>query len=113
MSKPYNEIENVSDQLDGYAEEAAKAIFHIMDRYDVTYNQAAKAVEIAALSQRNDVLQRIGWYLDDISEALRYVSDSLYNSNSYDSVGGSIDRLVLCLQDLIPDDKLSDSEPND
>ena len=77
MAKPYNEIENVSDQLDGYAEEAAKAIFHIMDRYDVTYNQAAKAVEIAALSQRNDVLQRIGWYLDDISEALRYVSNSL------------------------------------
>ena len=27
MAKPYNEIENVSDQLDGYAEEAAKAFF--------------------------------------------------------------------------------------
>ena len=67
----YDEIENISDQLGAYAAEAAEAILKISKQYDLTYEQAAAAVEIAALSQRNDVMQRVYRSIDRLADRMR------------------------------------------
>lgn len=65
------EIENVSDQLIGYAEEAATAIEHIRKNFDITEESACMAVLTAALSMRNDVIWKRLKTLNENLESLQ------------------------------------------
>lgn len=67
----YNEIDNISDQLGAYSAEAADTILKISKQYELTFEQAAAAVEIAALAQRNDVLQRVYRSIDGLADSMR------------------------------------------
>ena len=58
-------IENISNQLHGYAQEAVDVIKRISKEYGLDFNEAAKAVEIAAREQLADVFHHC--YLDGIS----------------------------------------------
>lgn len=67
----YNEVENISDQLGAYAAEAAEAILKTSKQYELTFEQAAAAVKIAALAQQNDVLQRVYRSIDGLADSMR------------------------------------------
>lgn len=48
-------IENISDQLEGYAFEVALVIEGLMEKYDYSFDEAAKVVELIIKDMTNDV----------------------------------------------------------
>lgn len=58
-------IENLSDQLSGYAEEVASAAQKISTKYNLSIDQAIKCVEIATNDMKVDVLHSIEGHLDN------------------------------------------------
>lgn len=51
-----SEIENVSDQIYAFAQEVESAISDLMKERKLTFEQAAKCVELGQQSMHNDVL---------------------------------------------------------
>lgn len=60
-----SEIENVSDQLSGFAEEVARCVKDI-EKLGFTKDQAIKITEIACKDIMNDVLWRRLKYIDNL-----------------------------------------------
>lgn len=72
-------IENISDQLEGYAQEAASTINAIARQYDMTINQAAAAVQIAALAMQADALHHVDEAIREHSDQTGGVSEAVNN----------------------------------
>ncbi len=49
------QIENVSDQLETYAFEVASIIEELMEKYDYSFDESAKVVELTIKDMTNDV----------------------------------------------------------
>lgn len=62
-----NRLENISDQLHGYAQEAADTICKIAKEYNMSKELSAAAVGIAAVAQLTDVFYHIEGHLGDMN----------------------------------------------
>ena len=72
-------IEHFSDQLEGYAQEAADTIKAIARQYDMTINQAAAAVQIAAMSMQADALHHMEDAIREHSDQTGGISEAVNN----------------------------------
>ena len=70
-------IENISDQLEGYAQEAASAIRAIAGQFDLTIDQAAVAVQIAAFAMHADTLHHVDGAIREHSDQTGCIADAI------------------------------------
>lgn len=70
-------IENISDQLEGYAQEAASTIKAIARQYDMTINQAAAAVQITAMAMQADALHHVDDVIREHSNQTGCINDAV------------------------------------
>ena len=68
-------LENLSDQLEAQAQETADIVKTIGQRCDLSHEQAAEIVKIAAISQLTDVFYHIERILDETTDALNFGYD--------------------------------------
>lgn len=54
-----NRIENISDQVDGFAFEVANAIRDVMKTHNLTFEQAARVVELGIENMKTDELHHL------------------------------------------------------
>ena len=84
-------IENISDQLHGYAQEAADTVLKIADERDLTFEQSVMTVWIAVVEQLADVFHHIEGHLSEIEGdmsciegRLSEIESDLSDMNLYD-----------------------------
>lgn len=82
-------LENISDQLEAYAEEAADAVDYIARRNEYTKELAAKVVAIAAMNQRSDCLYHMIETMRDMSQQIGYGHENLG-----EAIGASLESIA-------------------
>lgn len=68
-------IENISDQLKQYAQEAAEAALDIAEQYDFDAPEAVEIVKIAAMAMQADTLHHMEDAIRENSDQTDYISD--------------------------------------
>lgn len=80
-----------SNQSDAFADEAAAAIKKIALKYEITFDQAAKAYEVGVRAQQVDMLHMIEQHLCDLVGCFDS-SNSTGVAFALDSIAQSIER---------------------
>lgn len=77
MSRASECIENLSDQLEGYAQEVASTVKKISNQYDVTESFAMRITEAAINNMMVDVKHHQNYHLELIADSLQMISESI------------------------------------
>lgn len=76
-----NRIENITDQINGFSEEIVSVVKSIMERYDLTWEQAIQAVKVGSSNILAETLHHelhdMAEEIDRISTALTYIGNVL------------------------------------
>ena len=82
-------IENISDQLKQYAQEAAEAALDIAEQYDFDAPEAVEIVKIAAMAMQADTLHHMEDAIREHSDQTGYISDAI------NAIGDAISLLTI------------------
>lgn len=86
MSRASECIENLSDQLEGYAQEVATTVKKISKQYDVTESFAMRITEAAINDMMMDIKHHKNYHLELIADSLQMIAESI--SDIAESSGG-------------------------
>lgn len=70
-------IANLSDQLEGYAQEVANTVKKISEQYNVSEEFAMRITEAAINDMMMDVNHRKNYHLELIADALQMIAESI------------------------------------
>lgn len=70
-----NQIEHISDQLELFANEVAHIIKNVQSAHDLTFDEAARVVEIATRDMQCDVLHHMQASVDTLADAVHSLKD--------------------------------------
>ena len=70
-------IENLSDQLKGYAEEVARAVESISEQYEITREFALLIVQTGIENMKIDVEHHRNFHIELISDALSEIAAAI------------------------------------
>ena len=95
-----------SNQSDAFADEAAAAIKRIALKYDIAFDQAAKAYEVGVRAQQVDMLYMIKQHLCDLVGCFDS-SNSTGVAHALDGIAQSID-MASSKVDVMSEDNLKE-----